>query len=151
VAHIRTLKFHFRSHSNTTSHLPLVLPNSFFPSDCPPKMMLQGPIHKEPSMIFGSGAAIWSNINFGPTGRHHPLSSHLSRAYTVPSAFAIFKCILEVVFYKCVQHRLRFCLDHLKCVKMAAFQFNLQSEKQRSCREAKSGEYGEWRTQSCCF
>jgi hypothetical protein len=30
-----------------------------------------------------------------------------------------------------VQHRLRFCLHHLNCVKMAAFQFHLQSGKQR--------------------
>jgi hypothetical protein len=43
----------------------------------------------------------------------------------------IFKCILEVVFCESVQHRLRFCLDHLSCVKMAAFQFYLQSGEQR--------------------
>jgi hypothetical protein len=30
-----------------------------------------------------------------------------------------------------VQQRLRFCLDHLNYVKMAAFQFYLQSGKQR--------------------
>jgi hypothetical protein len=30
----------------------------------------------------------------------------------------------------CVQHRLRSRLDHLSCVKMAAFQFYLQSKKQ---------------------
>jgi hypothetical protein len=37
-----------------------------------------------------------------------------------------FKFILEVVFCEGVQHRLRFYLDHLTCVKMAAFQFYLQ-------------------------
>jgi hypothetical protein len=41
-----------------------------------------------------------------------------------------FKCILEVVFYECVQHSLQFCLDHLNNVKMVAFQFYLQSGKQ---------------------
>jgi hypothetical protein len=37
-----------------------------------------------------------------------------------------FKCILEIVFCKDVQHGLRFCLDHFSCVKMVAFQFYLQ-------------------------
>jgi hypothetical protein len=44
------------------------------------------------------------------------------------------KCILEVVFCESVQHRLRFCLDHLNCVKMAAFQFYLLSGKQRTVK-----------------
>jgi hypothetical protein len=35
------------------------------------------------------------------------------------------------VFSEGVQHRLRFCLDYLDCVKMAAFQLYLQSGKQR--------------------
>jgi hypothetical protein len=35
------------------------------------------------------------------------------------------------VFCEGVYHRLRFCLDHLSCVKMAVFQFHLQSGKQR--------------------
>jgi hypothetical protein len=34
------------------------------------------------------------------------------------------------VFSEGVQHRQRFCLDHLNCVKMAAFQLYLQSGKQ---------------------
>jgi hypothetical protein len=59
--------------------------------------------------------------NFGPSGDHHLRSCPLSRVCTVPSPCAIFKCILGVV---------RFCLDHLYCVKMAAFQFNFQSGKQ---------------------
>jgi hypothetical protein len=45
--------------------------------------------------------------------------------------FYHFKYILEVVFCEGVQHHLRFCLDPLNCVKMAAFQFYLQSGKQR--------------------
>jgi hypothetical protein len=53
-------------------------------------------------------------------------------AYAVPSAYAIFICILEVVFCEGVQHCLLFFLDHLNCVKMAAFQFYLQSRKQKS-------------------
>jgi hypothetical protein len=36
------------------------------------------------------------------------------------------------MFCEGVQHRLRFCLDHLNCVEMAAFQFHLQSGKQKS-------------------
>jgi hypothetical protein len=35
--------------------------------------------------------------------------------------------MLEVLFCEAVQHRLQFCLDHLNCVKMTAFQFYLQS------------------------
>jgi hypothetical protein len=42
-----------------------------------------------------------------------------------------FELILEVVFCEGVQHHLWFCLDHLICVKMAAFQFHLQSGEQR--------------------
>jgi hypothetical protein len=34
------------------------------------------------------------------------------------------------VFCEGVQRRLRFCLDHLNCFNMAAFQFCLQSRKQ---------------------
>jgi hypothetical protein len=33
------------------------------------------------------------------------------------------KFIMEVVFYEDVQHRLRFCLDRINCLKMAAFKF----------------------------
>jgi hypothetical protein len=71
-------------------------------------------IYKEPSIIFGTDTAVWSKCNFGPTG-HHTRCSPLPRSYTVPSASAIFKCILEVVFCEDVQHSLRFCLDHLNC------------------------------------
>jgi hypothetical protein len=35
------------------------------------------------------------------------------------------------VFCDGVQHRLLFSLHHLNCVKMAAFQFYIQSEKHR--------------------
>jgi hypothetical protein len=50
----------------------------------------------------------------------------------VPSASAIFfKCILEAISYEGVQHSLRFCLHYFSCVKMAAFQFYLQSGKQK--------------------
>jgi hypothetical protein len=50
---------------------------------------------------------------------------------TIPSASAIFKRILEVVFCEGVQHRLQFCLNHFSCIKMEAFQFYLQLGKQR--------------------
>jgi hypothetical protein len=52
-------------------------------------------------------------------------------AYAPLSALVIFKCILEVEFCEAVQHRPRFCLDHLNYVKMMASQFYLQSENQR--------------------
>jgi hypothetical protein len=42
------------------------------------------------------------------------------------------KSILEAVSCDGVQHHLQFCLVHLSCVKMAAFQFYLQSGKQKS-------------------
>jgi hypothetical protein len=51
--------------------------------------------------------------------------------------------ILEVVFCEGVQHRLRFCLDHLNYVKLEAYRFYFQSSKQE-CRVG-----GEWK--SCCF
>jgi hypothetical protein len=55
------------------------------------------------------------------------------RAYApFPVLSQIFKCILEVVFCEGVQHRLRFCLEHLNCVKMEDFQFYLQSRKKRN-------------------
>jgi hypothetical protein len=54
------------------------------------------------------------------------------RAYApFPAILPFFKCILDVVFCEGVQHHLRFCLDHLNCVKMADFQFYLQSGKQK--------------------
>jgi hypothetical protein len=45
--------------------------------------------YKEPPIISGTGAAIWSEINFGTTGYHHPHST-LLRVCTIPSASAIF-------------------------------------------------------------
>jgi hypothetical protein len=73
-----------------------------------------------------------------PSGQKLPLESlatiilevdtfHDYAPFSAPSA--IFKCILKVMFCEGVQHRLRFCLDHLSCVKIAAFQFYLQSGK----------------------
>jgi hypothetical protein len=75
----------------------------------------------EPSIISGTGSALWTGTNFGPTGHLHPPC-----VCTVPSASAIFNCILEAEFCEAVQHRLRLCLHYLSCVKMAAFQFYLQ-------------------------
>jgi hypothetical protein len=55
------------------------------------------------------------------------------RAYVpFPALLPFLNCTLEVVFCEGVQHRLRFCLEHLNCVKMAAFQFYFQSGKQKS-------------------
>jgi hypothetical protein len=48
-----------------------------------------------------------------------------------PALLPFFKCILELVFCKGVKHRLRFCLNHLICVKMVVFQFCFQSGKHR--------------------
>jgi hypothetical protein len=49
-----------------------------------------------------------------------------------PELLPFFKCILEIVLCEDVQHRLRFCLDLPYCVKMADFQFYLQSGEQRT-------------------
>jgi hypothetical protein len=49
-----------------------------------------------------------------------------------PALLPFFKCIQKVVFCEGVHHRLRFCHDHLSCVKMVAFQFYLQSGRQKS-------------------
>jgi hypothetical protein len=43
-----------------------------------------------------------------------------------PVLLPLFKCILEFLFCEGVQHGLWFCLDHLSCVKMAAFQLGKQ-------------------------
>jgi hypothetical protein len=95
--------------------------------------------HKETTMISGTGAYICLKASFGPTGHHHPRNSPLPRLYPVLSATAIFK--VHLVVCEGVQHRLRF--DHLKCVKMAEFQFF-------SIRETEKSRVGE-RRQSCCF
>jgi hypothetical protein len=84
-------------------------------------------IYKEPSIISGTGAANWSKTNFGHTG-FEIVSSCLYAPF--PALLPLFKmhpesCVL------CVQHRLRFCLDNLSCIKMAALQFYLKSGKQR--------------------
>jgi hypothetical protein len=46
--------------------------------------------NKEPSIINGVGAAIWSGINFGPIGHNYRQSSPLPRICTIPSASAVF-------------------------------------------------------------
>jgi hypothetical protein len=76
--------------------------------------------------------------NFVPPAHHHPL-----RAYAhFPALLPIFKCIPEVVFCEGVQHRPRFCLYLLTCVKMAAFLPSIEeAEDSRVC----GGR------QSCCF
>jgi hypothetical protein len=84
------------------------------------------------SIITDIGSAVGSKNNFGLTGHHQLRSSPWPQCVcTVLMTSAIFfKCIPEVMFCKSVQHRLRFCLYHLNCVKMVIFQFYLQSEKQ---------------------
>jgi hypothetical protein len=100
--------------------------------------------YKEPSIISWTGAAIWSKTNFGPTGHHHPRGSPIPHVCTVPSAS-------KVVFSEGGQHRLRLCLDHLSCVKMAAFQFYLQKEnREKSQGPSQASRVGGGR-QSCCF
>jgi hypothetical protein len=57
------------------------------------------------------------------------------RAYELfPMLLQFFKGLLEVVSCESVQHRLQFCLDHLSCVKMAAFKFYFQLGKPRKVR-----------------
>jgi hypothetical protein len=48
-----------------------------------------------------------------------------------PALLPFLKSILYVVFCEGVQHCMKFCLDHLNFVKIAAFQCYLQSGKQR--------------------
>jgi hypothetical protein len=84
------------------------------------------------STVYGTGASIWSETNFGPIAPPITLKVAPFRAYApFPALLLFLKCILEVVFCEGVQHRPRFCLDHHICVKMAAFQFYLQLGKQR--------------------
>jgi hypothetical protein len=60
------------------------------------------------------------------------LKAVLLCAYALfPVLLPFFKCILEVVFCESVLHCLRLCLDHISCVKIAAFQLYLQSGNQR--------------------
>jgi hypothetical protein len=47
----------------------------------------------------------------------------------------------EIVICEAVQHRLRFCLDRVNCVKMAAFQLYLQSENQRKVGRMGDGSH----------
>jgi hypothetical protein len=56
------------------------------------------------------------------------LNSPFLSVRAVPGLLNFLKCILEVVVRDRVQ---RFCRNHLIYVKMAAFQFHLQSEKQK--------------------
>jgi hypothetical protein len=66
-----------------------------------------------------------------------------SRAYApFPALLPFFKFVLEVMFCEGVQHRLRFCLDHLSWAKVEAFL--------SSTGETKKSRVDEGR-QSCCF
>jgi hypothetical protein len=56
-----------------------------------------------------------------------------------PVLLPFFKCILQVVFCEGLQHRMRFCLDHHSCIKMAAFQSYLQSGKQKKVGWVRGG------------
>jgi hypothetical protein len=50
---------------------------------------------KESSIISMTGASVWSKTNFKSNGYHNPRSRLLRCVCTVPSASAIFKCILK--------------------------------------------------------
>jgi hypothetical protein len=52
-------------------------------------------LYKEPSIISGTGPAIWTKTNFGPTGHHQPLSSLLPRICTFPSHSALITSIVS--------------------------------------------------------
>jgi hypothetical protein len=60
-------------------------------------------MYKEPFINSGTGAAIWSQSNFGPTVQHHPRSNPFSHVCTVPSTSEMFKCGL---LCEGVRHRL---------------------------------------------
>jgi hypothetical protein len=67
--------------------------------------------YKEPSIILGIGAATWSKINYEPIG---PITHRV-----------VLPCTN-------IQHCLRFCLDHLNRVKMAAFVLSSIEETEKS-------------------
>jgi hypothetical protein len=101
----------------------IVIPPSIacFVSNSPEVIFRIPVIYKEPSIIFGTRTAMWSELTLGL-----PATIALEivpfRAYApLPALLPFFKCILEVMFCEDVQDRMRFCLDHLSCVKMAAF------------------------------
>jgi hypothetical protein len=99
--------------------------------------------YKEPSIISGTGAAIWSKLTFGllATITLEIVSFH---AYALfPVLLLFLKCMLEVVISEGVQYCLQLCLEHLKCVKMAAFQLSSPGVTERS--RLGGGQH------SCCF
>jgi hypothetical protein len=53
---------------------------------------------KEACIISGTVAPIWSKVNFGSSGHHHPRNSSIPCICTIPSASAIFK--LTIMNYK---------------------------------------------------
>jgi hypothetical protein len=65
-----------------------------------------------------------------------PHSTPLQHVCAVPNASAILKWILEVIFCDSVQLWMKFCLDHVSCVKMVAFRFYLQFGKQKEARRS---------------
>jgi hypothetical protein len=69
-----------------------------------------------------TGSTACSETNFGPTGRH---------LAPFPALLPLFQCMLEVVFWEGVQHRLRFFLDHLIVSKWrpSSFIFNQGNRK----------------------
>jgi hypothetical protein len=70
------------------------------------------------------------------------------REYVPFSAFFhLFKCILQVVLCEGVQHRIRFCLDHLNCVKIKGFQSGKQKSRKRTSQASRVGGG----RQSCFF
>jgi hypothetical protein len=86
--------------------------------------------YKKQSILSRAGAAIWSKkliLRLLATITFKVISFCAYAPF--PALLPFLKCILEVVFCESVQHRLRFCLNHLNCVKMAAFPFYLQSGK----------------------
>jgi hypothetical protein len=52
-------------------------------------------LYKEPSIISGTGAAIWPNTIFGPNEHHHHRSSPLPRVYTISSACHFLNALWE--------------------------------------------------------
>jgi hypothetical protein len=77
---------------------------------------------KDPSIISRTGAAIWSEVSLGPTGHHYPDLVSFLACSPFTALLLFIRCILKVVFCAGVRNRLRYCLNHLNYVKMAAFQ-----------------------------
>jgi hypothetical protein len=82
---------------------------------------------------FWDWSAIWPKSNLGLQATITLKVGPFHAYAPFPVLMPFLECMQEVVFCEGVQHHLQFYLDHLNCAKMVAFQFYLQSQKQKIC------------------